>query len=1340
MYKEAGPYFLRLYLPILLVVSLVTYGVLWLDQSHRQQFRNESVKNKVELVVSDIELRFKNIISDLRYLAESHRIRHLASGEEEALSELADDLQRFAHNKEIFDQIRYLDAEGNERVRINYSSGHAEIVPDSELQNKQSRYYFKDAYKLAKDSVFVSPIDLNIEHGKIEIPLKPMIRFGMPVFDLNGQKKGILILNYLAEDLLSRLDSVVSNGDGALHLLNRDGYWLSSPEYQDEWGFMFADKKDLTFGNRYPGVWKVLRNNLQGLLPSEADQFVYATVYPLTSDLHSSTGAGQASAPSERGLGSTEYSWKIVVQRPLEPIFVPGKIPIILLFYLLGLNAIGIGLWFFVKSILYRRQSIDELRQGRLELEQRFDQRTHELNESKEKMELLLGSTAEGIYGLDTVGRCMFCNIACLQILGYRNEAELIGKHMHSVIHHSHADGSPYDEESCPISQAYREGKGTYRDTEVFWRVDGRSFAAEYRSHPIWRDGVIVGSVVTFSDISERRQAEESLKESEERLRLSLLAAQQGLYDLNIQTGEAIVNRQYAEMLGYDPEAFIETNADWLERLHPDDHTVMQQAYDDYIAGRIPEYRVEFRQRTREGSWKWILSIGKIIEFDENGQPLRMLGTHTDINASKQAEIEKAQLLYDKGERIKELRCIFDVTEVIYQKKNLEDIFQSAIVIMPPGWQFPEYTQARIIFDGREFAESDFIPTEWKLSTDLTVGGVTRGALEIYYTKEFQEADEGPFLREERDLINSIAKAMHKAIEKMQAEEKVRTLSQAVEQSPVSVIITDPYGLIEYVNEAVEQRSGYSQDELIGRNPKIFSSGKVEQNQYRTMWQAISSKQSWQGEFQNCKKNGEIFWERANVAPVVDDSGTIRHYLAVKEDITGLKQQEDKILYQAHYDSLTELPNRFLSLDRLDLFIRDANRAQNRLAVLFLDLDGFKKINDSLGHEAGDKVLVQAAERLREAVRDCDTVGRLGGDEFIILLSGLRQASDARPVVDNLLGRFRNTFNIDDRELILTASIGVAIYPDDGDSAAELLRNADTAMYQSKEEGRNTFHYFSEAMSKDVSRRLALEEQLHGALARREFHLCYQPLVELSSRRVIGVEALLRWKSAALGIVPPSEFIPIAEHAGLIVPIGEYVLNEALSMVAGLPPRLQQDFKIAVNLSPRQFRDPSLLQYIENSLQQTGVPASTLELEITENLLMSGILSVEEILNKLHGMDVSLAMDDFGTGYSSMSYLRTYPFDTLKIDRSFIRDITIDPADLELVTATINLAHGLGLTVVAEGVETEDQLKHLTRLGCDTAQGYLFSKPVVQEQIVSILETQFVAMPDLEGSRGSGIG
>ncbi|TVO52673.1 bifunctional diguanylate cyclase/phosphodiesterase [Denitromonas halophila] len=561
---------------------------------------------------------------------------------------------------------------------------------------------------------------------------------------------------------------------------------------------------------------------------------------------------------------------------------------------------------------------------------------------------------------------------------------------------------------------------------------------------------------------------------------------------------------------------------------------------------------------------------------------------------------------------------------------------------------------------------------------------------------------------------------LHDVTAQREAEARVRTLSQAIEQSPVSVLITDRHSVIEYVNHRFEEITGYTANEVIGKKPSVLKSGQTPPSRYEAMWAALSNGKAWEGEFQNMRKNGELFWERAHIAPVFDAAGDLRHYLAVKEDITHQKRQEEKILRQAHFDPLTDLPNRFLALDRLTQLIKEAARQANKVAVLFIDLDDFKKINDNLGHEAGDHVLIEAAARLSSAVRDEDTVGRLGGDEFIVLLGGLSSPGDALPVAESLIERFRDSFQLDGRELMLTASIGIAVFPEDGDNPATLLRHADTAMYHSKAQGRNICHFFTDAMNLGMSRRLQIEEQLHGALAREEFQLCYQPLINIARRAIIGAEALLRWRNPRLGAVPPDEFIPVAEHTDLIIDIGKHVLSQAIEQVAYWRGALSPDFKVAVNLSPRQFRDTGLASFIEQTLARHGVPGNALELEITEGVLMGGHTHINDALVSLNRMGVHIAMDDFGTGYSSLSYLRSYPFDTLKIDRSFVGDITIDAADRELVNATIAMAHGLGLSVVAEGVETEAQLDYLHSRGCDIAQGYLFGKPVPAEAFNTI--------------------
>ena len=558
--------------------------------------------------------------------------------------------------------------------------------------------------------------------------------------------------------------------------------------------------------------------------------------------------------------------------------------------------------------------------------------------------------------------------------------------------------------------------------------------------------------------------------------------------------------------------------------------------------------------------------------------------------------------------------------------------------------------------------------------------------------------------------------------EQVKAQEHIRRLSMAIEQSPVSVVISDTEGNIEFVNTAFENITGFSASEARGMNLVQLNSDETEHSRNTEIWSRLSGGREWQGELQSRKKNGEIFWEQCHYAPVINENGLISHYLAVKEDITLRKQQETQILQQAHFDSLTGLPNRFLSLDRLSQLLSEAERNKEKVAVLFLDLDDFKKINDTLGHEAGDKLLIEAAARIQGVLRSGDTVGRLGGDEFLVLLGGLKNAIDARPITEMLLNTFKHPFRIDRRELIQATSIGVAIYPDDGDTASELLRKADSAMYHAKEQDRNTYSFFTEAMNHDVSRRLALEEQMHGALERGEFEVHYQPKIDVAGGRIIGAEALLRWHNPALGEVSPAEFVPIAEQTGLIVPIGRYVLEKALANTTRWQDIYDTDFHIAVNFSPCQFRDPHMVSFVNEAMQQNNVTNTSLELEITEGVLLAGHSFIDDTLAELKSIGVSIAMDDFGTGYSSLSYLRKYPFDVLKIDRSFISDITVDQADRELINAAIAMAHGLNLKVVAEGVETDGQLNYLKEQGCDYAQGYLFSKPITADALTALLD------------------
>lgn len=452
------------------------------------------------------------------------------------------------------------------------------------------------------------------------------------------------------------------------------------------------------------------------------------------------------------------------------------------------------------------------------------------------------------------------------------------------------------------------------------------------------------------------------------------------------------------------------------------------------------------------------------------------------------------------------------------------------------------------------------------------------------------------------------------------------------------------------------------------------------------------------------------------VSPVLDKEHNLSHFLVIKEDISKQKQQEEQILFQALYDTLTQLPNRALVLESMKKMLHDAQRAKKNVAVLFLDLDDFKKVNDTLGHEEGDKLLVEMAQRLTSVVRKQDTVGRLG-DEFVVLLGEISNITDVASIIANILAQFKQGFRLLEQDFLLTASLGVALYPQDGKDTAELLRNADTAMYRAKQQGRGGYCYYTDTMNRELQRRLKVEAQLRNGLKYNEFHLCYQPLINIQNRTLAGAEVLLRWNNAELGAVRPDEFIPIAEQSGLIEEIGKYVFSQALARMAQWQSHLSSNFKLAINISPRQLRDVEFLPFISDLIAQSGVSGEVLEFEITEGMLLSGKSEFDKLLTVIKPMGIGLVMDDFGTGYSSLNYLRSYSFNKLKIDRSFIHDITDDIGDRILVQASIAMAHGLELEVVAEGVETETQLAFLSELDCDIAQGFFFSKPLIESEM-----------------------
>lgn len=554
-------------------------------------------------------------------------------------------------------------------------------------------------------------------------------------------------------------------------------------------------------------------------------------------------------------------------------------------------------------------------------------------------------------------------------------------------------------------------------------------------------------------------------------------------------------------------------------------------------------------------------------------------------------------------------------------------------------------------------------------------------------------------------------------------EKSLIQLAHAVEQSPTTVIITDLDSNIEYVNPTFAKLTGYDPEEVIGRNPRIFQSGKTPRKIYEEMWALLKRGESWQGELINRRKDGSEYIEDVIISPVRQADGRITNYLAIKEDITEKKKNEERIENLKHFDQLTGLPNQTLLSDRFNYSLSRAQRNGECLAIMFVDLDNFKTINDTLGHTVGDQLLMEVANRMKEALRREDTVSRQGGDEFSLILPNTDQRGAAH-VAAKLIEKVSMPYQIGQHELISTPSIGISVYPHDGKDIEILFRNADTALFHAKQAGRNNFRFFTPEMQIHSIRTLQLSNSLRYALARNQMYLQYQPRVSIEDGHVTGVEALLRWQHPELGMISPVEFIPLAENNGQIIQIGEWVLSTAVSQLKkwleqGFPPMV-----MAVNLSAVQFRQPDLVETVVGILDEVGLAHEYLELELTEATAMDNPQMALKIINKFHATGIHMAIDDFGTGYSSLSYLKRFQLQKLKIDRSFIIDISDNPEDKAIVTAIISLAASLGMKTLAEGVETAEQLVHLRLQGCEEVQGYYFSKPLSVDSFAEYIEKQ----------------
>jgi diguanylate cyclase (GGDEF)-like protein/PAS domain S-box-containing protein len=776
------------------------------------------------------------------------------------------------------------------------------------------------------------------------------------------------------------------------------------------------------------------------------------------------------------------------------------------------------------------------------------------------------------------------------------------------------------------------------------------------------------------------------------------------------------------ELIGQDVKSIIPEG--FAERLIADNHRTAAEALAQQIGTGI-----ELSGRRRDGSE---FPIEIMLSPLESAERILIAAAIRDISGRKDAEKHLAQM--EGASRLVE--GALRESEERY-RMLLDGVQDYAIFMMDPRGQVVSwnagaerikgYTADQII--GHNFS-CFFPPRDIERGRPKEILRITAASGRHEEQGMRARKDGSQFLarvtftalRDPAGNLRGFSEFSHDLSESKESEAKYRGLLEA---APDAMVVVDERGEIALLNVQAERQFGYRRDELVGQKVKnIIPEGFAERliaDSLRSTEDALTQQIGTGIELNGRRKDGSEFPIEIMLSPLESAEGIL--VTAAIRDITTRKRAEAQMIHASQHDFLTGLPNRMLLNDRVSNAIRLAERYRRKLAVLFLDLDGFKHINDSLGHPAGDKLLQSVAKRLVDCVRGSDTVSRQGGDEFVVLLSEEEHCEDAAAMVRRMLQAVGESHSIDQHDLHVTSCVGVSVYPDDGLDAETLIKNADTAMYQAKENGPQTYQFFKSAMNVRAVERQRLEESLRCALERKEFTLNYQPKVDLVTRKITGAEALLRWTHPTRGLVSPAQFIPIAEDCGLILPIGNWVLHEACRQArawvdAGLPLGT-----MAVNISAMQLRDKNFLDGVFATLKDTGLDPGSLELELTESVLMKHAESTASILKTLRAGGVQLAVDDFGTGYSSLSYLRKFPIDAIKIDQSFVRQITTVPDETIIVAAVISMGLSLKLRVVAEGVETQEQLAFLQAQQCDEAQGYYFSRPVLPHQFANMLET-----------------
>ena len=835
-----------------------------------------------------------------------------------------------------------------------------------------------------------------------------------------------------------------------------------------------------------------------------------------------------------------------------------------------------------------------------------------------------------------------------------------------------------------------------------------------------------------------RQRLMDELRASEDRFRGVVEAMPEILFtasapDLHF----TLVSPAIEKIFGFTQDECLADPLIWQRQLHDDDRARVTRALQDALTQQ-QDFSIESRAWHKDGvNLRWTLTRGS-WQRDKAGRITEVIGTMTDITALKQVEQNLSEsenrfrlittsakdgiVMMDTEGRI---TLWNPAAEAMFGYPSAEAVGHKAFQLLASARNHQAYQQIL-----QEFIADDHKRNEGRT---LSLSALRRDGSEF-----FVEVSLSAMCVQE--LWHTVA-FIRDITDRKRLEARLIQASMVFENTHDGAIITDLSGCIVAVNRAFTDITGYTESEILGRNPSLLQSGRQSAEFYQALWSTLRKAGTWQGEIWNRRKNGEIYPEWLTISSVRDPAGDLMHYVGIFTDITRIKTSEEELERMAHYDPLTALPNRRLIMSRLEHALEHARRHGHGVAIMYLDIDNFKQINDGLGHHMGDELLVTMTKRLQDRLRHEDTFGRLGGDEFIVLLESLPEVDQVAAVARDLLKLLAQPFKLSNgQDIFITASIGISIFPDDNASSMELMRDADAAMYRAKDNGRNQYCFYTSSMNADAMAELELDTALRGALEREELLLYYQPQIDTWTGKVIGAEALLRWQRQGVGLVPPDQFIPLAEKTGVILSIGKWVIDSACRQIRAWLDEGLPAVRVAVNVSAKQFKAGDLDKVLDQALRKYDLAPRYLDVELTESMLMENPDEVVKTLKQLKMIGVKLSLDDFGTGYSSLAYLSRFPLDALKIDKSFIRDIIITQEAANLADSIIALAQRMQLQVVAEGVETEEQMRFLRERDCDEVQGYYFSKPVPATSFAEILRKGLTLPSPAQGEavRASG--